>query len=470
MRQRFLLALLTGAFTVVYAACAPQNSSSETTSEGAEQVAQTSLQTYDETASGIPVTAQYPSDTMEAMGLGSGEGVGVFFTFQPQGTHLDDAEVHVFLPAGTTTAAEQEAFITGPGGLAENNGWVIDSTGSAEFTYPWVEQVFNFSTDREESGHILLGQTAGQAVQVTLLYPAEMANAYWPSARVVLDSLAFDAGLLPITSSEGVRSQVIPSSDANLTTDTAPTSQRPTQLPSSIGQATRDISVQRVQFAPGATSAVVENSITGYEIIDYVLNAQAGQYANISMATDNAANYFNILAPGETEVAIFNSSSSGNQYEGTLPESGDYRIRVYLMRSAARRNEVANYRLEMIVSGQGSMAQGNGALPPSSGAHEGDARVPGTGYHATGNIVCAMTQQEPSRFCPFGVVREGNGSGFVEVTKPNGSRVSIYFQNGQAVGSEGSSGEFSAARQGDETLVYIGDERYVIPDAVIFGG
>ena len=46
---------------------------------------------------------------------------------------------------------------------------------------------------------------------------------------------------------------------------------------------------------------------------------------------------------------MFNSSMSGNQYEGTLPENGEYKIRVYMMRSAARRNEKANYRLEMII-------------------------------------------------------------------------------------------------------------------------
>lgn len=96
-----------------------------------------------------------------------------------------------------------------------------------------------------------------------------------------------------------------------------------------------------------------------------MLSAQAGQYANISMATDNGANYFNILAPGEDTVAMFIGSTSGNQYEGTLPESGDYRIRVYMMRSAARRNEIANYRLEMIVSGQSSSPSvGNSTQPP----------------------------------------------------------------------------------------------------------
>ena len=117
-----------------------------------------------------------------------------------------------------------------------------------------------------------------------------------------------------------------------------------------------DIRTERVHFQRGATSAVVEASITGYETVDYVLGARKGQSMNVSMATDNGANYFNILAPGENEVAMFNGSVAENQYEGTLPESGDYKVRVYLMRSAARRSEKANYRLEMIVSGGGQAA------------------------------------------------------------------------------------------------------------------
>jgi hypothetical protein len=113
--------------------------------------------------------------------------------------------------------------------------------------------------------------------------------------------------------------------------------------------ARNDIRTVGVHFAPGATSTVVEDSLTGYETVDYVLAANKGQFMNVSMATNNSANYFNILAPHEDAIAIFNSSMSENQYEGTLPESGEYKIRVYLMRSAARRNEKANYRLEMII-------------------------------------------------------------------------------------------------------------------------
>jgi hypothetical protein len=42
--------------------------------------------------------------------------------------------------------------------------------------------------------------------------------------------------------------------------------------------------------------------------------------------TDNLSSYFNILSPGENEVAMFIGSTSGNQYEGTLPKSGPYKI------------------------------------------------------------------------------------------------------------------------------------------------
>jgi hypothetical protein len=110
-----------------------------------------------------------------------------------------------------------------------------------------------------------------------------------------------------------------------------------------------DTRTERVQFHKGANSATVQGTIKGYDSVDYVLGARKGQSMNVSMSTDNTANYFNILAPGKTDEAMFIGSTSGNQYEGTLPASGDYKVRVYLMRSAARRDEVAKYRLEMIV-------------------------------------------------------------------------------------------------------------------------
>jgi hypothetical protein len=222
-----------------------------------------------------------------------------------------------------------------------------------------------------------------------------------------------------------------------------------------------NIRTQRVQFKPGATSTTIQGSIKGDQIVDYVLNAKQGQSMNVSMTTNNGASYFNILPPGETEVAMFNGSINGNQYEGALPKSGDYKIRVYMMRSAARRNEVANYRLEMIVS------------TPSSTSGAKDATVPGTNYNATGNIPCSMGGGQPTGSCSFGVTRQGNGSGTVTVKKPDGRTRTIFFKNGKADGydqSQADPGRFSATKQGDLNIISIGQERYEIPDAVIFGG
>ncbi len=102
-----------------------------------------------------------------------------------------------------------------------------------------------------------------------------------------------------------------------------------------------------------------------------------------------------------------------------------------------------------------------------------DAIVAGTSYHATGNIPCSMGSGQPTGSCPFGVKRQGNGSGSVTVTKPDGRTRSIFFENGRATGydvSQADPGEFSASKEGDMSIIRIGQERYEIPDAVIFGG
>ncbi len=164
----------------------------------------TGVQTYDGPAQGVPVTAQYP-DTMMVESQGSGEGVGVFFTFNPQDNALDEAEVSVFLPSNTSDTGDLMDFITGPNGLIESNGWYLDGSRAdtaSEFPYPWFEMVFDISTDFEQSGHILIGESNGQAIQVIVLYPAEMADQFWPAVNTVLDSLEFEPSLLPIDNSE----------------------------------------------------------------------------------------------------------------------------------------------------------------------------------------------------------------------------------------------------------------------------
>ena len=236
-----------------------------------------------------------------------------------------------------------------------------------------------------------------------------------------------------------------------------------TLLPTRTAVAASEIRTQRVQFAKGAASATVEGRIQGDETIDYVFGARAGQAANISLGTRHGATYFNLLAPGQSEVAFFNGSVGDNQYEGVLPESGDYRVRVYMMRSAARRNEVADYRLEIVIA-----AARAAALTASP-----DAKVAGTPFHATGNLPCAMGGGHPTGSCAFGVVRHGPGNATVTITHPDGGQRVIVFEKGRATRverSQADAGSLSATREGDMNVVRIGPERYEIPDAVVNGG
>jgi hypothetical protein len=101
---------------------------------------------------------------------------------------------------------------------------------------------------------------------------------------------------------------------------------------------------ERVQFARGATSKALAGSVRGYDSVNYIVGARAGQTLSVNFRSPNTAAYMNVWAPGSDE-AIFIGSNEGNRFSGTLSVSGDYRVQVYLYRNAARRGERANYNL-----------------------------------------------------------------------------------------------------------------------------
>jgi hypothetical protein len=217
---------------------------------------------------------------------------------------------------------------------------------------------------------------------------------------------------------------------------------------------------QRVQFQSGSSGTTLRGKIRGQQTVNYRIRANAGQTLSVSFNSDNGANSFNIFAPGKVpgrDEALVIGDQNGNSYEGTLPDTGDYLIQVFLIRSAARNNEVANYSLKVNVTGSA----------------RSDAKVPGTDYNATGNIPCSMGNGRPTGSCPYGVSRRGNGSANVTVKKPDGRSRVIFFEKGKATGADTSQadpGAFSASKEGDLFIIRIGKERYEIPEAVIVGG
>ncbi|MGB3313426.1 MAG: SH3 domain-containing protein [Albidovulum sp.] len=106
-----------------------------------------------------------------------------------------------------------------------------------------------------------------------------------------------------------------------------------------------------------------------------------------------------------------------------------------------------------------------------------DALVPGTSYHATGTISCVRSADAAMQDCPFGVTREspGSGNGSVTVEWPDGGSRVIYFEEGTPVSFDQSQAdqglEMTVTRsENGISIVLIGEERFEIPDSVIWGG
>lgn len=118
-----------------------------------------------------------------------------------------------------------------------------------------------------------------------------------------------------------------------------------------------EMKTRAVQFAKGHSSVTIKGKIKGYEAIDYTLRAKAGQTLSVTLKTGNGANYFNVLPPGRNDAAIYVGSTGGNEWTGALPADGEYKLRVYLMRSAARRNETASYTLTVGITGTPKAAE-----------------------------------------------------------------------------------------------------------------
>ena len=90
--------------------------------------------------------------------------------------------------------------------------------------------------------------------------------------------------------------------------------------------------------------AVVTGVIEGSDIIDYQVSGERGQVLSVDLNAWPGSAYFNIL-PDNSETALFIGATEGEVADVSLPGPGDYRIRVYQMRSAARRGERSEFSL-----------------------------------------------------------------------------------------------------------------------------
>lgn len=215
-----------------------------------------------------------------------------------------------------------------------------------------------------------------------------------------------------------------------------------------------------IHFAPGSSGAEVKGKVKGDAANSYRLVAGAGQTLHVELKAANGAQYFNIVSPGSNE-AMYMSETAGQQAKVVLPTDGAYLVKTFLMRSAARRGQAANYTLTVSVTGA--------ALPPLPGAQ--DAIVAGTRFHATAQVRCKPPYVKEVASCEAGVVRRGNdGTATVVLRGPNQLMRQILFVGGQAVSSN-TAQPLTSRRDGDTTVVNVDEqETYDIPDAFLKGG
>lgn len=105
-----------------------------------------------------------------------------------------------------------------------------------------------------------------------------------------------------------------------------------------------------VQFEPGSSGAVINGAVVGNDYVDYLLGAAAGQTMTVDLAVTgtngNGSAFFNIMPPGaEWEAIYVGSMDDDRSAEVTLPESGDYTIRVYLMGNDADTGKTVGYSI-----------------------------------------------------------------------------------------------------------------------------
>jgi len=225
-------------------------------------------------------------------------------------------------------------------------------------------------------------------------------------------------------------------------------------------QAAEAIRKEDIQFRKGASEAAIEGRLQGDRTVDYRVRAAAGQTLVVRLRKSNPQNYFNVLPPGSTDVAMF-VGQDGSDFKGMLPTDGHYTVRVYLMRPAARRNETSDYTLTVGVTGK--------ALAPLPASK--DALIPGTRFHASATVACAPPFDPKPQRCEAFVIRRGfDGTATVEVRGPGATLRRILFVGGAPVASDAMD-PLAHSRDGDLTVVKFGAaERYEIPDALVRGG
>lgn len=117
-------------------------------------------------------------------------------------------------------------------------------------------------------------------------------------------------------------------------------------LTSAPAQAAGQLAKHMTELSGAPQTKTMRGKLRGRETAEYSIHLREGQSLAVTLKTNLRSNYFNITAAGDAE-ALFVGSRDGDRYRGKVAKDGDYKISVYLMANAARRDERASYSLKI---------------------------------------------------------------------------------------------------------------------------
>ncbi len=251
----------------------------------------------------------------------------------------------------------------------------------------------------------LLNAYIGQQLQVTLSSPSGTAylNVIAPNgiplARAQAGAQSF-SGSLPVSGDYQLQVLLLGTTiETNYTLNVSVTGSG--GLPSET--------IQRITFATGATSATVNGRIDGASMDNYLLDASAGQYMQITVASPAGEAYLTVVSPQGSPLA--RAQAGAQSFSGSLPETGDYRISVSSPSATAH----TTYTLTVTVTGSSSSGVtqrirfASGATSSAISGQVGGSGVDTYLLDAGGGQQMQITLSSPS------------GTAYLNVIAPDGS-------------------------------------------------
>ncbi len=170
-------------------------------------------------------------------------------------------------------------------------------------------------------------------------------------------------------------------------------------------------SPQRIQFAPGATSATVSGRLQNATPANYLLGALAGQTMRIELLSDNGVADFSLRGASGGQL-LKPLEARDSIWTGTLPSTQDYVIQI-----ASLANESPTYQLSVEIGSP---------LPPPLPAPQRIQFIPGASW---ATVRGATSAAQPARYVLHVLggqimsinLNADNGGGYITVLKPNGA-------------------------------------------------